>query len=188
VTFHDRESVDLNDPIKANKTVREDLGNKLLVALKHKYPDTQIKGIYSDTHSKVDLYHIVLSGEICDDALKFGYRENEKPNMNKEGLETTLFGTTQPFSGCLVQLNSNISGIINEKYAVVHEINTYSVSAFVAIAASEQIEDTYVVIPDRSRFRVSRVKRTWVSPYPKVIFNKKDYLLDINEVSTSPIL
>ena len=192
LTFHHKDTLDLTDPAKANQTVRNELGDKLLTALKHKYPDTQIKGIYSHTIKRIQniTAQIVLSGSICDDALKFGYNKGEQPNLNQSGLEVVLFGAKEPVDGCLVQLTSSISGFIDGNYAAVTEINGYNVSAFVAIEASEHIEDTYVIIPDRSRFRVSgsRLKRTWVFPYPKIIFNGKDYLLDINEVSTSPIL
>ena len=189
VTFYDEMDLDLSDPVKANKIVREDLSKNIAKALLQEYPDTKLEGVFSYKSPDVPISAIaVLSGNICNMARDFGKLDLKYGNDYEQRFKTFTAENTSDIDGqCFFTFESKVSGKLKNKIAVVSELGGYNVNVFIANNAANNFEDGFIIFPDRFKYIVfgSQTKHYYPYPSPVVIGNGKRYFLDISEMSSS---
>lgn len=189
ITFYNEAELNLNDPIAANKFVREDVAKKVHAALLHKYPDTKLEGVFTQRSQQLNRNIALFSGKVCNDAIEFG-RISEasytKPDTLDRFKSLTIEDSSQIDNGCMLGFGLKVSGKFREKVAVVSEINNYNVSLFFIEQAKAHFSDA-VAVPDRARYRVigSKQDHFYSFPYPSVWLDQIEYLFDSNKVASS---
>lgn len=187
ITFYDESELDLNDPVKANKLIRNDVGKKIADAIISSYPDANYVGTTHYYNPKLNSALTLINGDICQKAFNFGRIEN-KEYEKKENLQRFRTMITDESlknnDACMFMFASKVAGVTNGKIAVVSEVDSYNVSFFLAIEASKKIQDAYVLIPDTLSYHVFGSRKHYMPlSYPVVLKDGKEYLFDANETS-----
>jgi hypothetical protein len=189
ITFYDESELNLNDLEAAKTLVTKDVAEKLVQALKQEYPDTSFEGAYTEKRSKRNKSFIVLSGSVCEKAFEFGRLDDidyDKKDSFDRFRDLIVEDTTNISNGCAVLFTNKVTGKVNGKITVVSEMVNYSVNTFFINAVSANIEDAYVIYPDRSIYNIvgSKLKHIFPYPYPFVAGKGKEFLLDSKQTSS----
>ncbi|MFT5715897.1 MAG: hypothetical protein ACI9T7_000070 [Oleiphilaceae bacterium] len=189
ITFYDEDEIDLNDPISAKNHVTKDVSEKLVKSLQYQYPDTALEGTFTQKKSNLNNSFVVISGSVCEKAFEFGRLDDvEYDRKDSFGRlrELIVENTSNISDGCVVLFNTKVSGKVNGKLAVVAEMLDYSVNTFIVNAAGANIENAYIMYPDRSIYFAigSRLKHYFPYPYPLVAGKGKEFLLDSKQTSS----
>ncbi|WP_462172467.1 hypothetical protein [Pseudoalteromonas xiamenensis] len=190
ITFYDEIELNLNDPIAANKFVREDVAKKVHAALLHKYPDTKLEGVFERRSAYFNNAVVVYSGEVCNEAIAFGKLpelEYSEPRTLRDYVGLKVEDSSDIPSGCLFIFGSKISHTVSGRFAVVSEANNGSDTLFIIEATKPYLKDIALLVPDQTPYYVfgSRRKHIREFPYPAVYRDMSEFLFSSNEKSDS---
>lgn len=190
ISFYDESDLDLSDPVAAKKIVENSVSNRLVKAVQVQYPDTVLHGKFTRKNNPKNDAVMVLSGNVCEAAFQFGrlpdidYKikdsfERIKPTLNED--------TSNINDGCITIFTSKVVGKVNGKIAVVSEMDGYSLNTFIINTARANIKHAYIMYPDRSEYFIAgeRRKHYFPYPYPAVVSDGKEFLLDSNNISSA---
>lgn len=190
ITFYDESELDLNDPVKANKLIRNDVGKKIADAIISAYPDAKYVGTTHYYNPKLNSALTLINGDICQKAFNFGRIEN-KEYEKKESLQRFRNLITDQSmkqnDACMLMFSSKVVGVLDGKVAVVSEVANYNVSLFLTFEASKNIPGAYVLVPDMISYRVfgSSREHSMALSYPVVLQDGNEYLFDASQLPSS---
>jgi len=189
ITFYDESELDLSDPVKANKLIRNDVGKKIADGIISAYPESKYVGTTFYFNPKLNSALTLINGDICQQAFEFGRIETSEYENDENLQRFRNLITDQSMKqndACMLMFSSKVVGVLDGKVAVVSEVANYNVSLFLAFEASKNIQGAYVLVPDMISYRVfgNNREHSMALSYPVVLQDGNEYLFDASETSS----
>lgn len=163
--------------------VREKVLDSITMALKKEYKDIKVLGYFtSKGHDRTPSNAFVaFSSSSCLDAAKLDYYYVDNAKIKSLGLTNGLLESpVELVDFCAVSVRIAVSGIINDKYIVVSEVQGTGIGThYFDMSIANNLEEGYFIMPEYYDFVVSDrpgVRKGVNHNYAKVYFNGREIL------------